>query len=202
MDALPSVAHLLSVPIFVVALAAARLLAAGLIQLGIPTLRPLLLLQFLLLSVFLAICIAAGTVADPNTTVMVFAAMLGVSAMVVQNALVQISLAGSPSTAVMTTNLTRLVVDLGQMLLGAQASDRAKVRLGHGALGRRLPASSPGAGSALGVKRTSDCGRWRYRLALLWGRSQSGIPDVDCRAAPWLFWRVCASGKNPVPNLE
>jgi uncharacterized membrane protein YoaK (UPF0700 family) len=47
-----SVAHLLSVPIFVVALAAARLLAAGLIQLGIPTLRPLLLLQFLLLSVF------------------------------------------------------------------------------------------------------------------------------------------------------
>jgi uncharacterized membrane protein YoaK (UPF0700 family) len=126
MDALPSVAHLLSVPIFVVALAAARLLAAGLIQLGIPTLRPLLLLQFLLLSVFLAICIAAGPVADPNTTVMVFAAMLGVSAMVVQNALVQISLAGSPSTAVMTTNLTRLVVDLGQMLFGAQASDRAK----------------------------------------------------------------------------
>jgi urea transporter len=33
--------------------------------------------------------------------------MLGVSAMAVQNALVQVSLKGAPSTAVMTTNVTR-----------------------------------------------------------------------------------------------
>ena len=39
------------------------LLAAGLIQLGIPTLRPLLLLQFLLLSVFLAVSVVAGSAA-------------------------------------------------------------------------------------------------------------------------------------------
>src|SRR6201990_565424 len=55
-----SVAHLLSVPIFVMALAAARLFAAGLIRLRIATLRPLLTLQFLLLAMFLAVCVAAG----------------------------------------------------------------------------------------------------------------------------------------------
>jgi uncharacterized membrane protein YoaK (UPF0700 family) len=121
-----SVAHLLSVPVFVMALAAARLLAAGLIHLRIATLRPLLLLQFLLIAVFLATSVTAGPAADPHTTIMIFAAMLGVSAMAVQNALVQISLLGSPSTAVMTTNLTRFVVDLGEMLFGAQAGDHAK----------------------------------------------------------------------------
>jgi uncharacterized membrane protein YoaK (UPF0700 family) len=41
------------------------------------------------------------------------AGMLGVSAMAVQNALAQISLEGSPSTAVMTTNVTRLTMDTG-----------------------------------------------------------------------------------------
>src|SRR5215468_5569677 len=53
-------AHLLSVPVFFVALVAARLLAAGLDRSGIATLGPLLLLQFLLLSGFFAICICVG----------------------------------------------------------------------------------------------------------------------------------------------
>src|ERR1700739_5143664 len=45
-----SAAHLLSVPVFIIALFAARLLAATLDQFGIGTLRPLLLLQFLFLA--------------------------------------------------------------------------------------------------------------------------------------------------------
>jgi uncharacterized membrane protein YoaK (UPF0700 family) len=160
-----SAAHLLSVPIFVMALAAARLLAAGLIRLGIATLKPLLALQFLLLAVFLAICIAAGPAAGPNTTVMVFAAMLGVSAMAVQNALVQISLAGSPSTAVMTTNLTRLVVDLGEMLFG--------------------PGPRPRKSGVSGmVHRNGDCRlrrrmrSWRVSTALR--TVVTGAPDRPC----------------------
>src|ERR1700754_3146448 len=43
-----SAAHLLSVPVFMIALMVARLLAASLERSGITTLRPLLLLQFLL----------------------------------------------------------------------------------------------------------------------------------------------------------
>jgi uncharacterized membrane protein YoaK (UPF0700 family) len=113
-----SASHLLSVPVFIIALFAARLLAATLDRSGIATLRPLLLLQFLLLSGLLTICIGVGSPADPNAAIMIVAAMLGVSAMAVQNVLVQISLKDAPSTAVMTTNLTRFVVDLGEVLLG------------------------------------------------------------------------------------
>jgi uncharacterized membrane protein YoaK (UPF0700 family) len=52
------------------------------------------------------ICAAQGGRIDPNTADVVFAGMLGVSAMAVQNALVRVSLTGAPSTAVMTTNVT------------------------------------------------------------------------------------------------
>jgi hypothetical protein len=45
-----------------------------------------------LLAGFLAVSIEVGSPADPSAAVMIFAAMLGVSAMAVQNVLVQISL--------------------------------------------------------------------------------------------------------------
>src|SRR6476469_4501877 len=94
-------AHLLSVPVFIIALFATRLLAVTLDRFAIATLRPLLLLQFLFLVGFLAISIDVGFPADPSAAVMILAAMLGVSAMAVQNVLVQVSLKEAPSTAVM-----------------------------------------------------------------------------------------------------
>jgi uncharacterized membrane protein YoaK (UPF0700 family) len=126
------VADLISVPVFMVVLALTAVLAAGLKQRQIPTLLPLLLLQFLLLSAFFAISFAAGERIDPNTAGMIFAGMLGVSAMAVQNALVRLSLAGAPSTAVMTTNITNFTIDVAEMLLGCEpgraesARDRAR----------------------------------------------------------------------------
>ena len=151
-------AHLLSVPVFVIALVAARLLAARLDRSGIATLRPLLLLQFLLLSGLFAICIGVGSVADPNAAIMIFAAMLGVSAMAVQNALVQISLKDAPSTAVMTTNLTRFVLDLGEVWLGRDPGGRAKAV----ARARRTGVAIAGfvVGSCLGAWCQAHVGLW------------------------------------------
>jgi uncharacterized membrane protein YoaK (UPF0700 family) len=111
------VAHMLSVPVFMVALILTRLLAAGLERLRFASLVPLLMLHFLLLSAFLVIGASAGPRFDPTAAIMVFAGMLGVSAMAVQYALVQISLSGAPSTAVMTTNITVFTMDVGEMLL-------------------------------------------------------------------------------------
>ena len=127
-----SVATMMSVPVFILALGLTRLLAGGLERVRVASLRPLLLLQFLLLSGFLFLCVKAGPRIDPNTANAILAGMFGVSAMAVQNALAQVSLRGSPATAVMTTNLTRLMMDLGEMLLGddpistARARERAK----------------------------------------------------------------------------
>ncbi len=105
-----------------------RLLVGGLERIGVASLRPLLLLQLLLLAGFLVLCASAGPSIDPDTRVAILAGMLGVSAMAVQNALVQISLKGSPSTAVMTTNITRFMMDVGGVLFAREPLDVAKAR--------------------------------------------------------------------------
>jgi uncharacterized membrane protein YoaK (UPF0700 family) len=119
---------MLSVPVFMAVLVLTRLLAGGLERVLIASLRPLLMLQFLLLAGFLALCVAAGPGSNPNAGNMVVAGMLGVSAMAVQNALVQISLQGSPATAVMTTNITRLAMDIGDVLLARDPDHAASAR--------------------------------------------------------------------------
>jgi uncharacterized membrane protein YoaK (UPF0700 family) len=100
----------------------------GLESIGLASLRPLLLLQFLLLAGFFVVCVATGPRSDPDAANMIFAGMLGVSAMAVQNAMVQVSLTGAPSTAVMTTNITRFTMDVGEVLLGRDPDEVAKSR--------------------------------------------------------------------------
>src|SRR3981189_331795 len=123
-----SVAPMLSVPVFVAALGLTRLLAGALERIGFASLRPLLLLQLLLLVGFLVLCAAPRPRIDPHATKATLAGMLGVSAMAVQNALVQISLKGAPSTAVMTSNVTRFAMDVGELLLAGDPAGVAKAR--------------------------------------------------------------------------
>jgi uncharacterized membrane protein YoaK (UPF0700 family) len=123
-----AVARTLSVPVFMVALGLTRLLVGGLESIGRASLRLLLLLQVLLLAGILAASVSAGPRTDPEAPIAIFAGMLGVSAMAVQDALVQISVKGAPSTAVMTTNITRFMMDVGEVLLGHGRADVAKAR--------------------------------------------------------------------------
>src|SRR5260370_6174233 len=51
--------YVLSVPVFMLMLFLTRLLAGGLKQIGVSTLRPLLLLQLFFLVAFLSVCVAA-----------------------------------------------------------------------------------------------------------------------------------------------
>jgi uncharacterized membrane protein YoaK (UPF0700 family) len=111
-----ALAPMLSVPVFIAVLVAARLLASGLEAFGIASLKPFLGLQLLLLAGFFLLCADAGAPIAPDGTRAIVAGMLGVAAMAVQNALVQISLRGAPATAVMTSNITRFVMDLGTVL--------------------------------------------------------------------------------------
>lgn len=122
------VANILSVPVFVAVLGLTRLLADVLEKIGLVSLRPLLLVQLLLLVGFLALCASAGARLEADATRAILAGMFGVSAMAVQNALGQISLKGVPSTAVMTTNITRFMMDIGEVMVGRNLSDVAKAR--------------------------------------------------------------------------
>ena len=121
-------AAILSVPVFMLVLCLARLSAGGFETIGVDSLRPLLLLQFFLLSGSLIICVAAGPGVDPNAAIATVVGMLAVSAMAVQNALVQVSLHGVPATAVITTNIARFTTDIGTILLGARRDEVVAAR--------------------------------------------------------------------------
>jgi uncharacterized membrane protein YoaK (UPF0700 family) len=119
---------MLSVPIFILVLGLTRLLVAGLEALNLRSLRPLLFLQFLMLGASLVFGLSAGPHPAPGSRAIILAGQLSVAAMAVQNALVQLSLHGSPTTAVMTTNLTRFIMDAGEAILGHQPAEVAEAR--------------------------------------------------------------------------
>ena len=155
-------APMLSVPVFMAALGLTRLLAGSLEARRRATLRPLLALQFALLVGFFALSVAKGAQLHPDAPAAVAAGMLGVSAMAVQNALAQISLAGAPSTAVMTTNITRFVMDLGDVLTRREGQQSAEAR-------KRARRTGPAilgfaAGCALGAATEAAIGLWSLAL--------------------------------------
>ena len=121
--------YVISVPVFMAMLVLTRLLVAGLDRIAVPSLVPLLILQFLFLLMTLGICLAAGQRADPHMPELTLAGMLAVSGMAVQNALVRVSLAGAPSTAVMTTNVSVFTMDVGEIWFGRNLAGRAKARV-------------------------------------------------------------------------
>jgi uncharacterized membrane protein YoaK (UPF0700 family) len=154
--------YVLSVPVFMLMLFLTRLLAKGLERTGVSTLQPLLLLQLLFLVGFLALCVWAGPWSDADALLAIVAGMFGVAAMAVQNALVQISLQNSPSTAVMTTNVTHFMLDLGEALAGGDVAKVAKAR-------RRALHTLPviigfAIGCGLGAAFEASAGLWSLAL--------------------------------------
>jgi uncharacterized membrane protein YoaK (UPF0700 family) len=119
-------AAMLSVPVFMLVVGMTRLLSAGLEAIGIASLRPLLALQCLLLLGFLVLSVGAGRRLDQHAARAIAAGML--AAMAVQNVIPQISLIGAPTTAVMTSNVMWLTMDLGEILLGRDPEDVTKAR--------------------------------------------------------------------------
>ena len=125
------VSYILAVPVFMLVLLLTSLFANDLEGSGVATLRLLLSLQLLLLVGFLVLSMVYRAVV--NSALAVVTGMLGVAAMAVQTALVQISLKGEPSTGVMTTNVTHFVVALGELLArrDLSAAEKARKRMLH-----------------------------------------------------------------------
>jgi uncharacterized membrane protein YoaK (UPF0700 family) len=123
-----TIAYMLSVPVFMLVLLATGAVARVIERIGRSSLQLLLLLQFLALAAFLLLSVAAGPWRDPDAVLAITAGMCGVAAMAVQNALAQIALKNAPTTAVVTTNVTRLMLDFAAMLVGSQAADIAKAK--------------------------------------------------------------------------
>jgi uncharacterized membrane protein YoaK (UPF0700 family) len=126
----PNMAQILSVPAFIVAVAAVWWIAKALERRGPALARPLLLVQFLLLTGTLILSVIYHPAADPHGLKAVVVAMIAVSAMGCQFGLLRLALPGAPSTAVMTGNLTNTVLSLLDTLSGGRpATEGAEERL-------------------------------------------------------------------------
>jgi uncharacterized membrane protein YoaK (UPF0700 family) len=114
---------LLAVPVFMAVMGLVTLASSAIIRAGWYPLRPLLLLETALLAGFLLLGVAFGRFADADSSIAIVAGMLGVSAMATQNVLGRLALKGAPSTAVMTTNITQLTVDLVTLVHSRRDAD-------------------------------------------------------------------------------
>ena len=120
--------HVLSLPVFMLVLLVVSLFASHLKRIGRAPLRPLLSVQLLLLLAFLVLCVWRREPLDTDSALAVVAGMCGVAAMAVQTATVQVSLTDSPSTAVMTTNVSLFILSVSDLLRADDATAVAKAR--------------------------------------------------------------------------
>jgi uncharacterized membrane protein YoaK (UPF0700 family) len=111
-----NLAQTLSVPVFILAVAAVWLLARASGRRGAGLTRLLLMVQFLLLTGILIFSVITKPSANPHGVMAGIAVVIAVSAMACQFALFRLALPGGISTAVMTGNLTNTVLALMDML--------------------------------------------------------------------------------------
>lgn len=104
--------QMLAIPVFILAVAATWLLAKTSGRRGPALLRLLLMVQFLLLACVLIFGVLTIPSGDPQGLRAGIAAMLAVSAMACQFALLRLALPVAPPTAVMTGNLTNSILAL------------------------------------------------------------------------------------------
>ena len=151
------IAPLLSVPMFVVVLGVVTLtFVAKPIRF---VRRALLVLQAVMLAAFLGFGAGFGPFENPDSGMAVFVGMLGVASMAIQNALVRLALPGAPSTAVMTTNVTQLTVDLATLVRG-QSEQTELPRVRHRADLTAVSVFGFAIGLALGAAFEIRFGLW------------------------------------------
>src|ERR1700738_3639431 len=107
-----NLAQTLSVPVFILAVAAIWLLARASGRRGPGLARLLLIVQFLLLAGVLIFSVITHPSLNPHGLMAGVAVMIAVSAMACQFALLRLAVPGALSTAVMTGNLTNTVLSL------------------------------------------------------------------------------------------
>jgi uncharacterized membrane protein YoaK (UPF0700 family) len=160
----PNIAQILALPVFMVGVAAVWLMAKVSRRRGPALARPLLTLQFLLLVGLLIYSVIYDPATNPRGISASIAAMIAVSAMACQFALLRLVLPVAPSTAVMTGNLTNTVLSLLDTLSTSEPlTQGAKERL------RKTVQLLVGfcAGCIAGAAAVSSLGNWAWVLPVV-----------------------------------
>ena len=150
-------AQVLAIPVFIVAVAATWLVARASSRRGIGLMRSLLLIQFLLITCVLIFSAITKPSADPHGLMATIAAMIGVTAMGCQFALLRLTLPVAPSTAVMTGNLTNAVLALVDSSSQTPHAIGGDGNGGDGIAHNSLPRSNHCDDAAICIGRIGDC---------------------------------------------
>lgn len=151
------IAKLLALPVFMLAVAGTRLYVlhfTGAERVE----RHLLVIELLFLGLFLAAGLAAAPIVAADAPMAVLTGMLAVAAMGVQNAASRTVFASLSPTAVMTGNVTQVVLDCVDYCLSGNAELRAGAR-------QRLTKFGP---PVLGFAAGAVTGALAYRMAGFW----------------------------------
>lgn len=157
----PNITQILAVPVFILAVAGVWLMAKAMNKDGRDLARPLLLIQFLLLACALIFSISFSPAGNPHGFMAGIMAMIAVSAMACQFALLRLAVPGAPSTAVMTGNLTKTTLSLLDTLwrkepLMQNAGEQLKKTVGL--------VAGFFAGCLVGAAAVSSLGDWSWAL--------------------------------------
>ena len=130
-----NLAQALAIPVFALTVAAVWVFARTTAQRNAALTRRLLLVQFLLLAGVLVFSVVARPSTDPHGLAAGIAVLIAAAAMACQNGLLHMTIAGAPSTAVMTGNLVSAVLSL----LDAVSPDPATRESAGPRIGRLVP---------------------------------------------------------------
>jgi len=169
----PNLAQILAVPVFILAVGGVWLIAKHLNKRGPALVRPLLLVQFLLLACVFMVAVVYHPAANPHGLIAVIAAMIAVSAMACQFSLLRLGVRGAPSTAVMTGNLTKTTLSLLDTLSGgAPVIEGARMQL------KKTVQLVVGffAGCLIGAAAFSRLGEWAWSLPVVLAAVALALP--------------------------
>jgi len=143
-----ALAKLLALPVFCVVIVLARLLRHRLMSLRQSVLRSLLLAKFVLLTAAAILAVMLGPFADADNAAALLTGMLLVSAMAIQNGAHRVHFAKSPPSTLMTGTTTQVMLDVADLLSGADGETRKAAQARVRTLSAALVTFAAGCGIA------------------------------------------------------
>jgi uncharacterized membrane protein YoaK (UPF0700 family) len=143
-----ALAKVLALPLFCLVVMAIRLLSVTLTAKGLPSLRPILGVKVLLLSVGAVLAITFGPFDSGDGWAALSTGMVLVAAMAIQNAIHRIHMGALPPTTIMTGNTIQIMIDLADLLRGVPTAAREAIRLRLSRMSLSVTAFAAGCAAA------------------------------------------------------
>ena len=176
------IGKLLALPEFILVIAAARVVGAGLRRRQLPALRIFLTTEAALLLAFFAAAVAFGPFPDPDSPLALLTGFAGIAAMALQNALQRVHLSSSPPTTLMTGNTTQATLDAVDLLIAPEPGKAAETRARFTRVA--LSIAYFAAGCAASATLYWLVGFWSLGVAVVVGVAAAAMRLEEAKSAP------------------